>query len=136
MDRYTFPAQLCYETPDQIGVIFPDLPGCVTVGTDEGDALSKAKEALGLHLYSMETDGEKIPVPSRLRDLPNDENSRYILVDVWMPYIRSRVKVPSVKKTLTIPAWLDQAAHAAGVNYSQVLQGALREILSAPRTRQ
>ena len=134
-DRYSFPALLHYDVNGQVGVTFPDFPGCVTAGADEAEALREAKDALGLHLYGMERDGETIPAPTKLLDLQESPNTRSVLVDVWMPYIRSAVKEPSVKKTLTIPAWLDRAAEAAGVNYSKILQAALCEALNVPAIR-
>ena len=125
-ERYSFPALLHYDVLGQVGVTFPDLPGCVTAGADEAEALREAKEALGLHLYGMERDGEAIPAPTRLLDVGESENARSILVDVWMPAIRSAVKEPSVKKTLTLPAWLNKLAVEAKINFSQVLQEGLK----------
>lgn len=65
-DRYIYPALFHYEE-NQVGVTFPDLPGCVTVSKDETDAIKCAKEALGLHIYGMEVDGEPIPTPSSIK---------------------------------------------------------------------
>ena len=53
-----YPAILTYEDGYDIAVTFPDLPGCATCGSDEEDAMKMAKEALGGHLWCMETDGE------------------------------------------------------------------------------
>jgi predicted RNase H-like HicB family nuclease len=46
-------------------VYFPDLPGCISYGEDLEDAQKQAAEALGLHIYGMEKDGDEIPVPSK-----------------------------------------------------------------------
>lgn len=52
-DRYLYPAIFDYNE-DGIPVTFPDLPGCITFGTNDGEAVLMAKEAMALHLYDME----------------------------------------------------------------------------------
>jgi predicted RNase H-like HicB family nuclease len=129
-DRYMFPA--VFETTDNsIGVYFPDLPGCVTVGENEIEAVRMAKEALALHLYGMEEDGDKIPTPSSIRDIQEDlESNEYVvMIEVWMPPFRHKMHQKAVKKTLTIPKWLDDIAKEHNVNYSHILQDALKKYL-------
>ena len=62
-DRYVYPAVLTYEDGYEIAVTFPDLPGCATSGETDTEALMMAKEALGLHLWGMENDGDKTARP-------------------------------------------------------------------------
>lgn len=124
-DRYVYPAIFNY-AEDGISVSFPDLPGCLTCAHDTETALARAREALGLYLVDLEDEGDPIPAPSALSALTLDEGDEPTLVDVFMPAIRSRVKYPSVKKTLTVPAWLNAAAEAAHINFSQVLQDGLK----------
>ena len=50
---------------DGYGVYFPDLPGCIGFGSSFEEAQRSAAEALGLHLYGMEQDGDEIPAPSK-----------------------------------------------------------------------
>jgi predicted RNase H-like HicB family nuclease len=88
-DRYIYPALFHYEE-NQVGVTFPDLPGCVTVGKDETDAIKCAKEALGLHLYGIEVDGESIPAPSSIKSLSQKKGVACVLIEVLMPPIRIR----------------------------------------------
>ncbi|MCD8127731.1 MAG: type II toxin-antitoxin system HicB family antitoxin [Clostridiales bacterium] len=128
-DRYIFPAIMNY-ADDGISVSFPDLPGCLTCAHDTETALTRAKEALGLYLYDSEQCGEAIPEPSDIPDLALGEGDIPTLVDVFMPSIRDRINNRTVKKTLTIPAWLNREAEAAGVNFSQVLQDGLKRYLS------
>ncbi|MDR1731479.1 MAG: type II toxin-antitoxin system HicB family antitoxin [Synergistaceae bacterium] len=127
-DRYFFPAVFCYEE-NGISITFPDLPGCISCGDDDRDAVKMAEEALGLHLYNMELDNDPIPEPSQGSAVTLEPNERIFLVDVWMPQVRQEVQPVYVKKTLTIPADLNEAAVAAGLNFSQVLASALRGIL-------
>lgn len=128
-ERYYYPAVLTYDEGFEIAVTFPDLPGCATSGTDEADALNMAKEALGGHLCCMENDGDEIPDPTPLKDIKVESNERAILVDVYMPSIRLAHVNRSVNRTVTLPAWLNAAALEKGVNFSQVLQDALKDQL-------
>ena len=128
-DRYTFPAVLTYEEGYEIAVTFPDLPGCTTSGETEEKALAMAREALGLHLWGMETDGDEIPKPSAVRGIEADENEVICLVDVYMPSVRMAQENRSVNRTVTLPAWLNAKAIEHGINFSQVLQNALKEAI-------
>ena len=127
--RYVFPAILYYDK-DGISIEFPDLPGCLPCADTAENAIANAKEALGLHLYGMEQDNEPIPAPTPVEDIHPDEDGVLILVDVFMPAVRDRINTKFVKKTLTIPAWLNRAAEAENVNFSQVLQDGLKNYLS------
>ena len=128
-DRYDFPALLHYTRDGRIGITFPDLPGCVSQARSDEEAVSMATEALELHLYGMEQTETPIPKPSRLSDVPTDSDRRTILVTAIMPLVREDMETKAVKKTLTIPAWLNRAAEAAHVNFSALLQRSLREHL-------
>ena len=128
-DRYIYPAILNY-ADDGISVSFPDLPGCPTCAHDTETAIARAKEALGLYLYDSGQCGEDIPQPSDISILELGAGDIPALVDVFMPSIRDRVNNKTVKKTLTIPAWLNREAEAANVNFSQILQDGLRRYLS------
>lgn len=127
-DRYIYPAILNY-AEDGISVSFPDLPGCLTCAEDTATALSRAKEALGLYLADSEECGDPIPAPSDILGLHLEQGDIPALVEVFMPMIRDQIKRTSVKKTLTIPAWLNREAEAAHVNFSQILQDGLKNYL-------
>lgn len=122
---YTFPA-FFYFDEDGISIEFPDLPGCLPCAQNEEEAFRNAKEALGLHLYGMEQDGEAIPEPTPVHDLHPDEGGVVVMVNVFMPAVRDRMNNRSVNRTVTLPAWLNAAAIEYGVNFSQVLQDALK----------
>ncbi len=125
-DVYIYPAVLTYEEGYEIAVTFPDLPGCATSGETERQALTMGKEALGLHLWGMEMDGDPIPSPSAIRDIPLDENEVVVLMEVYMPSVRLAQEKKSVNRTVTLPAWLNAAAMERNINFSQVLQDALK----------
>ena len=130
-DRYVYPAVLTYEEGYEIAVTFPDLPGCATSGETEADALTMGKEALGLHLWGMETDGDEIPSPSKLKDIETEENEVIVLIEVFMPAVRLAQENRSVSRTVTLPAWLNAAALERNINFSETLQKALKEMLQA-----
>ena len=125
VDRYFYPAVFSYEPDQEISVSFPDLD-VATSGENDDDALLSARELLGLTMAGLEEDGEPIPAPTPLKDIVLSENERAVLVDVYMPSIRLANVNRSVNRTVTLPAWLNAAALERGVNFSQVLQDALR----------
>jgi predicted RNase H-like HicB family nuclease len=127
-DRYSFPAIFNYAA-DGISIEFPDLPGCLPAAHGTDEAFKNAREALGLHLWGMENDGEKIPVPSPVEKLHPKSGETLAMIEVFMPSIRARVQKQFIKKTLSIPAWLNAAAEEADVNFSLTLQNALMQQL-------
>ena len=127
-DYYTYPAFLYYED-DGISIEFPDLPGCCPCAETAEQAFQNAREALGLHLFGMEQDGDPIPAPTPVSELHPEDGAVVSMVEVFMPAIRERMNNKVVKKTLTIPAWLNAVALEQGVNFSQTLQEALKRQL-------
>ncbi len=128
-ERYIYPAFFCYDEGEEIGVVFPDLPGCVSQGAPEEEALRMAREALSLHLFSMEEDDDDIPESSPPRELSPEKNQVIVLVDVFMPSFREKMNNKAVNRMVTLPRWLDTEAKAAKINYSRVLQEGLKSRL-------
>lgn len=124
-ERYVYPAIFTYEPGQEIAVVFPDLD-VATSGTDDNDALLSARELLGCALYGLEEDNEEIPAPTPLSDVVVEANERAVLVDVYMPSVRMAKVNRSVNRTVTLPAWLNAAAIERNINFSQVLQDALK----------
>ncbi|MGB3366440.1 MAG: type II toxin-antitoxin system HicB family antitoxin [Acidaminobacteraceae bacterium] len=127
-DRYVYPAIFHY-ADDGISIEFPDLPGCFSYGDTDIEAVANAKEALELHLYGLEDDNEDIPSPSHIRDMKHNDNESIILIDVWMTPVRDFMLNKAIKKTLTIPKWLNDVALENHVNFSQLLQVAIKDYL-------
>lgn len=128
-DRCYYPAIFTYEKDQEISVEFPDL-NVATSGVNDEDALISARELLGLTLFGLEEDGEHIPAPSPLREIKVEKNQIVTLVDVFMPAIRMAQNNKSVSRTVTLPEWLNAKALSYSINFSQVLQDALKEKLS------
>jgi predicted RNase H-like HicB family nuclease len=124
---------------DGVGVVFPDLPGCVSHGDNDEDALRMAKEALSLHLWGMERDGDGIPDPTPIKKLGYDEYKdpetqlAVVLVDVWMELFREEMNNKSVTRAVTLPKWLDMKAKEANLSYSKTLQDGLMSRLGIHR---
>lgn len=125
--KYTFPAVFIPEEAGGYSVIFPQLDGCVTQGDTFEEARRMAIEAMSLHLYGMEEDGEEIPAPSM--EIETKKGELVVPITAWMTPFREEMENRAVKKTLTIPAWLNEAAEKRHVNYSQILQNALKDYL-------
>ena len=128
-DVYVYPA-IFYDDADGISIEFPDLPGCLPCAHSMEDAFNNAKEALQLHLYSMEEEGEPIPEPSRVSTIkPDDANGSVVMIEAWMPPFREKMLNKSTTKTVTIPRWLDILARKEKINYSHLLQDSLKKYL-------
>ena len=109
----------------------PDTPGCVTGGRDLQETLHMIKDALAVYLCSVEDHGEDIPAPSKPQDIASSEPETFItLVEVDTVRYRAETDNRSVRKNVSLPAWLNSQAEKANINCSQVLQEALRERLS------
>lgn len=137
-DRYAYVALFDY-ADDGINISFPDLEGCYPCADkDDTDmAIKNAREALGLHICGIEQDGEELPEPTSIKDIPVGDNQIPVLVDVFMPPVRERINNHFVKKTLSLPAWLASQADKDGVNCSKIFQDALMEYLgvNTPSTK-
>ena len=125
VERYFYPAVFTYEEGQEIAVVFPDLD-VATSGENDDDALLSARELLGCVMFGLEEDGESIPEPTPLSAGAWEPNERVVLVDVYMPAVRMAQNNKSVNRTVTLPAWLNAAALERNINFSQVLQDALK----------
>ncbi|WP_462351033.1 type II toxin-antitoxin system HicB family antitoxin [Fusobacterium varium] len=116
-------------TENGIGIYFPDLPGAVSFAENEEEAFKAAKECLELHLYGMEEEKEEIPAPCKIKDIKLEENEVPVLIKAFMKSIRDEMQNKLIKKTLTIPKWINDLAVRKKINFSQVLQEVLKDKL-------
>ena len=132
-----YPACFFHES-NSYSVVFPDLNWLSTCGDTFEDAMEMAVECLAGYLHTCQMDGDDIPKPSKLSDIDSQAVARELEPDAPMcesfvnmvsvdvaSYAKEHFE-KSVKKTLTIPAWLNNAALEKGINFSQVLQDALK----------
>ena len=126
MSKYIYPAVFTAEEGGLYSVDFPDLESCYTSGESLADALEMAEDVLALTLYEYERDKKEIPAPSSPKSISLEENEfvNYVAADTM--YYQKKFNSKSVKKTLTIPDWLNDLATAANINFSQTLQEALQ----------
>ncbi len=129
MDRYIYPA--IFDTNEKGGytITFPDLPGCITEGDTLEEAFYMAKDAMSLHLWGMEDDDDPIPNPTPPEKVQAPEGGFTSLVEVWMPPYRDKIANRAVNKMVTLPKWLKDAAEKEKINFSHILQDALKNHL-------
>jgi predicted RNase H-like HicB family nuclease len=127
MLKLVYPA--CFYPCEEGGytVTFPDLPGCVTEGDTLSEAVDMAIDAASGWLLEYVEDNKQLPNSSNIKDVvPNEyENGFVSLISVDLDEYSKKYANKAVKKTLTIPAWLNTIAEEKNVNFSQILQDAL-----------
>lgn len=129
MAKYLFPAVFTKEDNGQYSVNFPDVPQCYTCGDDLQDAFDAAQDVLCMRLYDMEEARASIPSPSPVQAIARGADDTVSLVGCDTIEYRRINDNKAVKKTLTIPSWLNTMAEREGVNFSAVLQNALKNEL-------
>ena len=102
----------------------PDLEGCISQGDTFQEAMQYIQEAIGLCLEDSITDGS-IPKSSDPSDIQVDENQFIAIVGFDYNEYQKKFSSKAVKKTLTVPAWLNTLSEKNNINFSQVLQNAL-----------
>ena len=123
MKKMIYPA-VFHQEDDSYWVEFPDLEGCQSYGDTLEEVHEGAKEALAGYLVVMLEQGKNINPPTdiRLLDVPKDAFVSLVDADLIK-------KSQAVKKTLTIPSWLNERAENNHINFSRVLQEALMQKL-------
>jgi len=131
MKKYTYVARFEKDQGEEsYCVTFPDLQGAITGGFTLEEAIFMAHDCLGGYLWTMEDEGDKLPIPSKLSAFEhNADNVFYSLISIDLAEYRRLISEKPVKKTLYIPKRLNDEAEAKGVNFSQVLREALAKIV-------
>ena len=127
-ENYVYPIRYHVEAGAFV-IEFPDFPMQTLEVETEAEVVKKSQETLALLIMELEDEGKEIPKSIPIEKLRKEDGERIIYVHLWMPYFRKDEKVEYVKKTLTIPAWLDQLAKGANINFSSVLVKGLKESL-------
>lgn len=130
--KLTYPA-IFYPCEESSGytVEVPDLPGCVTEGDSLADAILMAEDAASGWVLDELEDGNKAPTASNIKDItPDSQDSIVSMLVLDMDAYAEKYGEKAVRKSLTIPAYLNTFAEKAGVNFSQVLQDALKDQLN------
>lgn len=127
LNRLFYPAIFHKAEEGGYWITFPDIPECMTQGDDMQHAYEMAIDALGLAITSREEEGEIIPKASEPFEIEVEADAFCMIVEFDMLAYKKRTNSKAVKKTLSIPEWLNEEAVALGVNFSQVLQEALMQ---------
>ncbi len=131
MAKYVYPAVF---TPEDGGyaILFPDIPNCFTEGNDITEAMENAQDVLCLMLYEMERNHQPVPAASSIVDVQQNttEGQFATLIACDTMEYRKFHDNRAIKKTLSIPSWLNEMAEEAGVNFSATLQDALKKQLN------
>lgn len=117
---FVYPA-IFHQEDNAYWVEFPDLPGCQSFGNTLSETMEEAQEALAAYVLTLLEQGKPLAPPSDIAALASDSGFTSLVACTIDQYKDTR----AVKKTLTIPAWLNDRATAMGINFSQVLQEAL-----------
>lgn len=125
MKKLFYPA--IFHKADEGGfwITFPDIPECMTQGDDMQQAYEMAVDALGLAITSREEEKLEVPTPSEPYKIATADDEFCVVIEFDMLAYKKRTNSKAVKKTLTIPEWLNEEATSLGINFSQVLQEAL-----------
>jgi predicted RNase H-like HicB family nuclease len=112
-------------------VYFPEVPGCYSTGDSYANAYKMAEEALALHLYGMERDGEAFPQHTDMIAIEPETSPGYLVspITAYPDIVKNVLNNKAVKTNVTIPAWLKELAEEKGVKYSEVFEAALIEYL-------
>lgn len=125
MDRVLYPCKIRKE--DGVYYVeFVDFPECFTDGESPEEVLTNARDVLEEIIFSYIKNGKPLPSPSFFEKGSADVT----YIDAWVGMVRDRVNNQAVRKTLTIPKWLNDIAEKNAVNFSAVLQTGLKEYLN------
>jgi predicted RNase H-like HicB family nuclease len=127
-DTYIFPAIFTI-ADDGISIEFPDLPGCFSCADNMPLALKRAKEAMQLHLYYMEKDGDEIPVATNPTTIKLESCEFVTMIEGWMPPFREKMLQKTIQRRIKLPKWLDEVAQREKVNLSAFLEESLKKHL-------
>jgi predicted RNase H-like HicB family nuclease len=132
MRKLTFLAVLEPNSNGGYGVFFPDVPGCISVGDNFDHAVKMGTEALGLHIYGLEKDGDSIP--ERTDKIPETGKGEIVVsVSIYPDMTKDIMDNRREKTTITLPHWLKELAETENINYSRVLETALKDTLNINR---
>ncbi|GHV89754.1 hypothetical protein AGMMS50268_02570 [Spirochaetia bacterium] len=122
--EYVYPAIFHKNDDESYTITYSDLPGCISEGKSLGNAMYMAQRALSQWIGYMNDNNREMPHASSIGDIKTDENE---LVNFICAEVKDK---HAVKRTVSIPKWMDDKAAKAGLSLSRVLQDALNERLA------
>ncbi|KEI94416.1 hypothetical protein N496_19990 (plasmid) [Clostridium botulinum A2B3 87] len=134
-ENYIFPAIITKFEENDYNISFPNFENIISYGENLEEAYDMAEDALSLELFDLWDDKEEIPEPVDISSLTLENNQTLILVRLNLKNILKKYDNKAVKKTLSIPSWLNREAEDKKVNFSQILQAGLMEYLGIHEKR-
>lgn len=131
MDKLYYPATVHPEDEGRYSIWLSDIKGCCSQGNTLAEAVENIKEGLGLYYEEAEEGNLVLPVPSAPDKVPLEPGEFVVIVEFSPGEFLKTRSTKAVRKTLSIPAWLNSMAEAQQLNFSAVLQSALMERLNA-----
>jgi len=128
-ETFIYPAIIKKLGDKDYNIRFKDFENIITYGESIDEAYDMAEDALKLEIFDLYSDKLEIPIATDITDIEVKSDETLILVKVNMKNILKQYDNKAIKKTLTIPSWLNKLAEEKKVNFSQVLQDALKKIL-------
>lgn len=119
--EYVYPAVFHANDDGTYTVTFPDLPGCISEGKSLANAMYMAQSALSQWIEYLTDEKQELPQASYVKDVSTD-------ADEFVNLIRADVKDDrAVRRTVSIPKWMDEIVIEKGLSLSRVLQDALAQ---------
>ena len=128
--KYVYPAVFHPEEEGGFCVYFPDIKRGATQGETVAECIEMAEDFLCLSLYNMEEEKQVVPTPTSIKSVKAQKEDIVTLISVSTEDYRRFYDNKLVKKNLNIPFWLNEKAEAANINFSQLLQRALKTELN------
>ena len=128
--KYVYPAVFHPEEEGGFCVYFPDIKRGATQGETIGECIEMAEDFLCLSLFNMEEEKQAIPTPTSIKTINTENEDIVTLISVNTDDYRRFYDNKLVKKNLNIPSWLNEKAEAANINFSLLLQKALKAELN------
>ena len=127
--KYVYPAIFRPEIEGGYSVFFPDIKRAATQGETIAECIEMAEDFLCLALYNIEKSNNQIPTASSIKEIETEYDDIVTLISADTDIYRRFYENKLIKKTLNIPSWLNERAESANINFSQILQRALKEEL-------
>lgn len=131
MKKLFYPALFHIAEEGSFKVSFPDIPECVAQGDDLTQAYEMAVDAFAMAVAIYERQQRPLPASSAPGVVTHEQDAFLVVIEFDMLAYKKRTNSRAVKKTLSIPQWMNEAAMAMEINFSQVLQEALLEKIQA-----
>ena len=128
-ETFIYPAIIKKLGDKDYNIRFKDFDNIISYGESIDEAYNMAEDSLKLEIFDLYSDKLEIPIATDITDIQVKSDETLILVKVNMKNILKQYDNKAIKKTLTIPSWLNKLAEEKKVNFSQVLQNALKKIL-------